>query len=167
MYSISHFDHHLTDRIRIAGQRTLPMWIFFATYGMWVLGFIALTMAIFGVVSWTYAIFPVVSTHLLALILQQTIRRERPPLAMSKITMWWRTPSFPSAHAAGSMAFSIVIGSGILQFGSAGIIFAILVISLAFFIGFSRIVVGVHYATDVFCGFVFGAVVSGIFLSVL
>ncbi len=161
-----HFDQHLTGRIRQAGQSHLPFWCWLSSNGMWIFIVVSLTLVWFGVMPFAYVLIPVLFTHGLALIVQQIIRRDRPPIDQSKIKMWWRTPSFPSAHSAGSMAFAVAIATVLLPYGLNGIIFGVVMIILALFIGFSRIVVGVHYLTDVLAGFLFGLLIVGIFISI-
>lgn len=162
-----HFDHHLTERIRSAGQPTLPLWIFLASHGMWGFAIIAMALVVMGKLSIMVIVTPIVLTHLLTLGLQQIVRRERPPISVSKIVMWRRTPSFPSAHSAGSMACATAMGAAALPMGAVGVALVVIMVLLALGVGFSRIIVGVHFLTDVLAGFLFGVLVTGIFLSVL
>ncbi len=162
-----HFDHHLTERIRNAGQSTLPLWIFLSSYGMWGFAIVALFLVSIGRLSIVVLLLPVVLTHVLTLGLQQIVRRERPPIAMAKIVMWRRTPSFPSAHSSGSMALATVISAAAFPLGLIGVVLTVVMVLLALGIGCSRIIVGVHFLTDVLTGFLFGILVTGIFLSVL
>ncbi len=165
-----HFDEHLTEQIRDAGKPLLPFWRFLASYGMW--GFLILIGALgaFGIgtpVAWLALCVPVVITHLLTLALQLIIRRPRPPINVAAIHMWHRTPSFPSAHSAGSMAFAVMLSSVLFYQPGFGVWFACAITFFALFIGISRIMVGVHYLGDVLAGLLFGILVTGIFLTVL
>ncbi len=162
-----HFDHHLTERIRVAGQPTLPLWIFLASHGMWGFAIIALALVVMGKLPVFTILLPIVITHLLTLGIQQIVRRERPSIAVAKIVMWRRTPSFPSAHSAGSMAFATAMGAAALPLGPIGVVLSVIMILLALGIGVSRIIVGVHFLTDVLGGFIFGILVTGIFLSAI
>lgn len=162
-----HFDKHLTERIRLAGQGTLPFWRWLASWGMGIFVVVAIILVVEGAMSWFEALAPVACTHIITLIVQQVIRRERPPIAHSKIVMWTRTPSFPSAHSSGSMAFAITIAAATVGLGSIGLATALFVLVLAALIGVSRIVVGVHYFSDVMCGFLFGVLVTGILFSAI
>jgi membrane-associated phospholipid phosphatase len=162
-----HFDQHVTERIRAAGQPTLLLWIFLASHGMWGFAIIALVLVSMGRLPILAIVIPIVLTHLLTLGLQQIVRRERPPIGVSKIVMWRRTPSFPSAHSAGSMAFATAMSAAALSLGSIGVVLTIVMMFLALAIGFSRIIVGVHFLTDVLAGFLFGILVTGIFLSAM
>jgi undecaprenyl-diphosphatase len=60
---------------------------------------------------------------------------------------------FPSNHAANAMAVATVIGLAIPSLAATGVAFACL-------IGFSRVIVGVHYPFDVLAGLFLGLVVG-------
>ena len=116
--------------------------------------------------GWLSLCIPVAITQALTLGLQRMIRRPRPPIATAKIDMWVRTYSFPSAHSAGSMAFAIMFSTALISLPNYGVMFSISLLFFAMLIGTSRIMVGVHYLGDVLAGFLFGILVTGIFLSV-
>jgi len=160
-----HFDEHLTAQIRDAGKTTLPVWRFFASYGIVVLFLLGIIPILLGYVAWYALIIPVALTHAITLGLQYVIRRQRPSVGVAKIRMWHRTPSFPSAHSAGSMAFAVATSAVVLTVPMYGVPASIFVTIFALLIGCSRIVVGVHYLTDVLAGFLFGMLVTGIFLA--
>ena len=162
-----HFDQHLTERIRLAGQGTLPFWRWLASWGMGIFVVAAIVLIADGAMPWFEALAPVVCTHIITLIVQQIIRRERPPIAHSKIVMWTRTPSFPSAHSSGSMAFAVAIAATTIGLGNIGLATALSMLVLAVLIGVSRIVVGVHYLSDVLCGFLFGILITGILFALM
>ncbi len=164
-----HFDEHLSSRLRNFGAPLLPFWRFLASYGMWgflAFGVLLLAFNIGTPLGWLSLCIPVAITQALTLGLQRMIRRPRPPIATAKIDMWVRTYSFPSAHSAGSMAFAIMFSTALISLPNYGVMFSISLLFFAMLIGTSRIMVGVHYLGDVLAGFLFGILVTGIFLSV-
>lgn len=162
-----HADKHLTEQIRLAGQGWLPFWRWLASWGMGVFVVASILLVIIGAMPWFEALVPVLCTHTITLVVQQIIRRERPSIENAKIVMWKRTPSFPSAHSSGSMAFALKIAAVTVHMGDLGLAVALLMIVLALLIGVSRVVVGVHYLSDVLCGFLFGTLVTGIFFAAI
>jgi undecaprenyl-diphosphatase len=126
-----------------------------------------LILLFIGAATWFQMLFPIVITHGIAVLLQYVVRRERPPVVESRIVMWHRTPSFPSAHSATSMAFVVAIAASVTSFGDFAPVFVFTLLLLAIAIGLSRIIVGVHYVTDVICGWIFGIVVGGIILALM
>ena len=61
--------------------------------------------------------------------------------------------SFPSNHAANTMALTVIIGYFYKKY-------KLFLILLTFIIGISRVYVGVHYPFDVFAGFIIGYVLG-------
>jgi undecaprenyl-diphosphatase len=65
--------------------------------------------------------------------------------------------SFPSSHAANTLAAAITLAYFYRRYAGLFVMFSLLV-------GFSRIVVGVHYPGDVFGGFLLGSLMAAGFL---
>lgn len=90
-----------------------------------------------------YLIIPA-SVYLSVKIIPYIYNRKRPFVVFNKKNLVKQRSdhSFPSTHAASSMIISLVIFNINLQLG-------ILMILMAVITGFSRIMVGVHYPSDV------------------
>ncbi len=145
---------------------------FCATYLLW--GSIALLMAFVAwsqfktpeLFSWTNLLFLESAVFLrlfipwvVTMMFSLSIRRKRPFRAEHHkplIHMPIETPSFPSAHATISFAFStLFIGDAILF--PLAFVMAVAVV-------YGRVAVGVHYVSDVLAGTVVG-LTFGIFVS--
>jgi membrane-associated phospholipid phosphatase len=99
-----------------------------------------------------------ISSFLIMALLKQFFHRDRPDLPIIKgITNY----SFPSGHSLSSVIFCSILGYLISKARISKIqkilIFAGLSI-MTIIIGISRIVLNVHYATDVIAGFCFGVI---------
>ena len=96
------------------------------------------------------------SSLLLMLVLKKLFRRKRPLEPLLKAV---RGLSFPSGHAIMSVSFFgllIYILNNTMNDPVVLTILTVLLVILIFLIGFSRIYLRVHYASDVFSGFVIG-----------
>jgi membrane-associated phospholipid phosphatase len=102
--------------------------------------------------EWTVATSSVVAAHATSIVVKRLVRRRRPHHAGVKVLAG--TPSklsFPSSHATSTTAAAIAYGALTNQ-----PLAPILVPPMAI----SRLVLGVHYPTDVLAGAVLGAVVA-------
>jgi undecaprenyl-diphosphatase len=107
------------------------------------------------------------SSLVLMLILKQLFRRKRPLAPLLKAA---RGLSFPSGHAIMAVTFFgliVYILSHTIQSQALFIILTILLITLILLIGFSRVYLRVHYASDVMAGFIIGVCWLSISLGVL
>lgn len=103
------------------------------------------------------AIIAVSSTAVLFL-LKEIFKRHRPLLPVGKILLSY---SFPSGHSVSSFIFCSVLAYLVWMSLIKKIwkyIVALLLLLFAAVIGLSRIILNVHYATDVIAGFCFGTV---------
>ena len=111
-----------------------------------------LDMAVVGVLA-----------HVIYKLIKENTRRPRPFVQSQSIVMG-DTPidqySFPSGHTLHAVAFTLVI---IVHFPT----FTMVLVPLTLLIAVSRIILGLHYPTDVALGAVIGAVLATAVPSVL
>jgi undecaprenyl-diphosphatase len=96
----------------------------------------------------------------IVMVIKFTVRRSRPAGEWGRIYRLTDPHSFPSGHAARSAMLAIVgIGLGPLWLGITLLIWAPMV-------GLARIMLGVHYPSDVLAGMALGILMGGIVLIV-
>ena len=103
---------------------------------------------------WTTAIAGVVAAHGASIVIKRVVRRPRPH--DPAVAVYVGTPSrlsFPSSHASSTTAAAVLYG-GLTGGAAAGTAAGVLVPAMAL----SRLVLGVHYPTDVLAGSTLGAV---------
>jgi membrane-associated phospholipid phosphatase len=103
--------------------------------------------------EWLTAAAGVVTAHAASIAVKRVVRRPRP--ADPDIKVLVGTPSqlsFPSSHAASTTAAAVLYGGLTGRRALAGVVPPMLV---------SRLVLGVHYPSDVLAGSALGAVVGG------
>jgi len=95
-------------------------------------------------------------------IFKYAVRRRRPPGEWGSLYRKTDPHSFPSGHAARTVALSvIVLAQGLFLEGSL-----LLLWSMA--VGFARVVLGVHYVLDVLVGYLLGLAIGlGVWLWML
>ena len=97
-------------------------------------------------------------TAMVVMVIKFTVRRRRPQGEWVKIYLSTDPHSFPSGHAARSgMLAVIALGLGPLWLGLTLLVWAPLV-------GMARIIMGVHYPSDVVAGMVLGVLIGGLVL---
>ena len=127
------------------------------TVSAWVIGIgvplILLTLRRFRDAVW--AALTLAGIHLVTALLKDAFDRPRPhggsavPLPGS--------PSFPSGHASGSVVtFGVLAALAAERWPQRGILFWSLAVVLSLAVGGSRIVLGVHFTTDVLAGWCLG-----------
>ena len=163
--TILDYDYRISQSLRL---KTDPGVIYkmasiFAHSGdswFWLVGLICIWL--FGNSEWRYKA-AVLATSLVVLavfvlLLKFTIRRRRPEGDWGAIYRKTDPHSFPSGHAARAALLAVMaIGLGPAWFGW-------LVGIWAPFVSLARIVMGVHYVSDVVAGFIIGMIVGWIML---
>lgn len=95
-------------------------------------------------------IISILITAVVVMVIKFTVRRSRPLGEWGRIYRITDPHSFPSGHAARSTMLAVVgLGLGPLWLGLALLIWAPLV-------GLARIILGVHYPSDILAGMVLG-----------
>lgn len=184
--SLLALDHRATEIIRSWGDQHLPFWRFIAARGMYVLllfvavmlsfalsvDFSLLRSSLFGIAHYFVGIFapPIVATYLVTLGLQFLFRRARPTAHLTRgYRLWKETPSFPSAHAS----VAAVVGTFLVLFFiyipafPFPIFLAVIAVALVLFIALSRIMVGVHWLSDVLTGLLLGTILAYVYSRIL
>jgi membrane-associated phospholipid phosphatase len=98
------------------------------------------------------------SSLVLMFLLKWLFKRKRP---LSPLLKAAKGLSFPSGHAIMAVSFYgliiyCVLGSGLQEW--LKLVITTLLVILIFFIGFSRVYLRVHYASDVIAGFIIGLI---------
>jgi len=109
--------------------------------------------------AWLRATALVAGSHLASIAVKRVVRRPRPQLPSDEPLV--RTAGrhgFPSSHATSSVAAAIAFGTLLARGPLARAV--PLVPPLAAAVCLSRLVVGVHYPTDVACGALLGGAVA-------
>ena len=161
-------DEDISRSLRVLekNSRIKPFAAFFAHSGdswFWLAGL--LLIAIFGNEFWKswslILIFSLIILALFVLSLKLLIRRRRPEGEWGQIYRATDPHSFPSGHAARAFLFMVlVIGLGPVWLAWILFIWAPLV-SLA------RVMLGVHYLSDVIAGVIIGIIFGSIMLALL
>ncbi len=109
--------------------------------------------------QWLAAAAGVVTAHAASIAVKRVVRRPRPVDPGVRVLVG--TPSrlsFPSSHAASTTAAAVLYGGLTGQPAAASVVPPMLV---------SRLVLGVHYPTDVLAGSALGAAVGGVVWKIL
>ncbi len=162
MVSLAIIDAGVSEQIRNWGRSSYWFWRVMAAQGIYGFVLIALPFVVMHKLGWWQVYLGFACSYAAVTILQRIIRRARPDFAtLTGYKMWTHTFSCPSGHAtmsAGS-AGSIAL---LTDFTSQPLLVTTvtLVILLAFLVGVSRVMVGVHYVGDVLLGWLLGTLVA-------
>ena len=131
---------------------------------------VPLAMAVFAFLWWRRAALAFAVAPMMALLaagavtslLKHAVGRPRPPLALRLVTE--TEPSFPSGHATDSTAFyvavALVVAVVVLRRPLARLAAVVVGTAVPTAVGLSRLVLGVHWPTDVMGGWALGGVIA-------
>jgi undecaprenyl-diphosphatase len=94
------------------------------------------------------ALLTLVVSHVVVQAIKRTVGRPRPRLRNAASKTWASEPdrfSFPSGHSAAVISVALAYAVAFPQF-------ALVLLPIALFVGFSRVRLGVHYPGDVLAG---------------
>lgn len=160
------FDESVSSWIQIQFRSTMEFWWLISSWGLYI--YAVVVVGLFLIIDEKHRVLMLVApagfVFVLSLLLQKIFRRSRPKITKTTYDLFIQTYSFPSAHAATSMAFAsslaYVFINSYLEYGW---LFAFAFFLLACLIAISRVVVGVHYATDILAGAFLGYVIAYLF----
>jgi membrane-associated phospholipid phosphatase len=160
--ALSTIDHAVlrSTRRRLGGTPAVPVAQGLSHFGEHALGWLALGTAGFlrdrrrgrDGADWVAGLTGVVAAHAAGVVVKRLVRRQRPTL--DDVPALVSTPSrlsFPSAHSCSTAAAAVGFGPMVGRPSMAGITGAMLV---------SRVLLGVHYPSDVVSGAALGAGVA-------
>jgi diacylglycerol kinase family enzyme/membrane-associated phospholipid phosphatase len=132
-------------------------------FSNWTTGAVTLLIGSFTALRREYRLTAWVLASALVIIignprLKHVFDRPRPNGALNN---WWQAGaySFPSGHSAGAGVLATIAILLTITLTTRGLRRRLLIalwVTLALLVGFSRVVLGVHYATDVLAGLAFG-----------
>jgi membrane-associated phospholipid phosphatase len=158
--ALSRIDHRLlrSTRRTLGGTPAVPVAQGLSHFGEHALGWLALGAA--GWLSgrrrqeWVAGTVGVVAAHAAGVVVKRVVRRVRPQL--DDVPALVKTPSrlsFPSAHSCSTAAAAVGFGPLVGRLPMAGVTGGMLV---------SRVLLGVHYPSDVVSGAALGAGVAAV-----
>lgn len=146
------------------GKAQLSLWKLLSAHGIYV--FVFFFLGLWFANDWNTDNFILLClsltvTLILTFAIRYTVKRSRPKFLSTGYVPALQKYSFPSAHASSS--FSLAVAIVLIQLSSGlsvlGLATAIALLASATIISLSRIMVGVHYLTDVLAGAALGAAI--------
>lgn len=156
-------DRKLAAALQRWGATASWFWNFFARFALYAFIVAGVSFAWFMPIgAWlTSLVLPAIGCYLATLAVQLIIRRRRPQPLPHGFRLWIHTYSFPSAHASSSFACAVLLSATALRIvPEAALLFIPAVFLVAFGIALSRVVVGVHYPSDVLAGAFLGSALA-------
>ncbi len=164
------FDQTVAIYLRRHLDKAPRAWNWLARYAMYVYVLAGLAfLLVLSPATWlTHLLLPAAACYLATLLVQVVIRRPRPNALPHGFKLWINTYSFPSAHAAMSFAGAVLLSAAAASLWSGlWILVLIATLGLALKIAVSRIIVGVHYPSDVIAGALLGGALATLFVLLL
>ncbi|RFA22549.1 phosphatase PAP2 family protein [Subtercola boreus] len=143
--------------------------------GWIVLGLIGAVLDLQRVMPWLVSVGAVIVAHGLSVVIKRFVRRPRPgsaapsgadgagpggrayrPDSSGPVIVYAKAPSklsFPSSHASSTMAAAIVYTALVPALWPVAVLVVLAM-------GYSRIILGMHFVTDVLAGFAIGLIVG-------
>lgn len=160
-------DRKLAHAIQRWGNAIPGFWRFFARFALYAYIVAGVCFAWFMPIrEWlAMLVFPAFACYVATVVVQLIVRRPRPHQLPQGFNLWIHTYSFPSAHASSSFACAVLLSDAALRIvPEAAPVFIPATFIVATGIALSRVVVGVHYPSDVAAGFVWGTALSLLFV---
>lgn len=162
---LTQWDENVSAYMRRWEQRTLlrKLAIFFThSADPWISLLLLGLLWYWGLGLWKQMAFVMIVgtlfTAVVVFVFKYSVRRSRPAGEWGKMYRITNPHSFPSGHTARCVMLSVIgIAWGPLWFGALLFIYAV-------FVGFSRVMMGVHYFSDVFAGAVIGFIIGELML---
>ncbi|MFN2144486.1 MAG: phosphatase PAP2 family protein [Anaerolineales bacterium] len=156
---ILEIDQNLTSKLRVA-EKEGPLRQIALVLGhsgdSWYWGLLLLAVILFGKAPYPHwaaiSLTAVVIGAAIVLAIKFTFKRRRPEGEMGQIYRKTDPHSFPSGHAVRSLML------GVIAVGIAPAWLGILLIIWAPLVGIARVMIGVHYVSDVVAGWALGLV---------
>ena len=154
-------DHRLYEALYVGGHPTLvPVALFFTVLGEPVI----LIVASFGVALWLWLrghrhlpgafLAIILAGRGLSVLQKHWIFRARPDLETHLVVV--KTSSFPSGHSNSSMIFYVMLALVLVRGTERRGLAVGAAIALSLMVGLSRVMLGVHWPSDVIGGWAFG-----------
>jgi membrane-associated phospholipid phosphatase len=153
-------DATLTRRLNRAGQLAPAFWQFLAQKGIGGFSLVTAGVLLTHPVNLVDFFLPLFAVYLAVSLAQLLIKRPRPDSqksATNRYKMWWRTYSFPSGHAtAAACLTTLLVMVPVYGALDVQIFIGVSMGTLTLLIALSRVMVGVHYVSDILAGLCIG-----------
>ena len=158
-------DKQVSILIHRTGDTLLPVWRFFSIYGGFLYAAFFLGLFLASLHHDRLILLTCVSlgaTIAVTFMLRYIVRRPRPTFMQTGYIPWLNDYSFPSAHASVVFAMAALESWLFLtpSVTTSGLILVVCAVIVACIIAISRVMLGVHYISDIIVGALLGTTVS-------